>query len=87
MNKLPLRGVIAPVFVAVAIDLSIFNFRRSSESMIWLNLLRVPVGISFAPDTRRLFDRAIRAVRGDSSHEHAIPIITSAEAQHGRRDR
>lgn len=69
MNLLPLRGLIAPVFVASAIAAGFLTFRVDSESLRWLSLAFLALGLVFARDTRRLFDNAMRAVRVDSSGE------------------
>jgi len=69
MNLLPLRGLIAPVFVTLAIAAGFLTFRVDSESLRWLSLVVLALGLAFSRDTHRLFDNAMRAVRGDSSGE------------------
>lgn len=69
MNLLPLRGLIAPVFIALAIAAGFLAFRINAESLRSLSLVFLVLGLAFARDARRLFDNAMRAVRGDSSGE------------------
>jgi hypothetical protein len=69
MNLLPLRGLIAPVFIALAIAAGFLTFRINSESLRWLSLVFLALWLVFARDTRRLFDNAMRAVRGNSLGE------------------
>jgi hypothetical protein len=63
MKPLPLRGLIAPIFIALAIAAGFLTFRIDSESLRWLSLVVVALGLVFARDTRRLFDNAMRAIR------------------------
>jgi hypothetical protein len=67
MSSLPLGGLIAPGFIALAIAAGFLNFRIDSGGLDWLGLLFLALALRFAPDTRRLFDNAMRAVRGDST--------------------
>ena len=69
MHMLPLRGLIAPAFIALALVAGLLQFRIDSESLRWLSLVFLALGLAFTGDTRRLFDNAMRAVRGESSGE------------------
>jgi hypothetical protein len=63
MNPLPLRGVIAPVFIALGIAAGFLDLWRDSDSLVWLGLGFLALGLVFARHTRLLFTSALEAIR------------------------
>jgi hypothetical protein len=60
MKQLPLRGVIAPVFIALALAASILDLRLDRPAFLWLSLLSIAAGLVFARDTSRLLASAFK---------------------------
>jgi hypothetical protein len=60
MSQLPVRGVIAPVFISLGLAAAILDLRLHSSAMIWLSLLSLTLALVFARDTRRLLSRAFK---------------------------
>ena len=69
MHQLSLRGIFAPLFMALAIAAGFIEFWLSSRSLLWLGLGFLALGIGFARDTHRLLLGAQAALRGDSVNE------------------
>ena len=66
MHQLSLRGILAPLFIVLAIAAGFLEFWLSSRNLLWLGLGFLALGIGFARDTHRLFLDAQAAIRGDS---------------------
>jgi hypothetical protein len=60
MSPLPLRGVIAPAFLALAIAAVVLDLRPHSSGLIWLTLLFLALVLVFARDTSRLLSNAFK---------------------------
>ncbi len=54
MTQLSIRGVIAPVFIALAIGAAVLDLRLDRPVFVWLSLLSSVAGLVFARDTRSL---------------------------------
>jgi hypothetical protein len=65
MDWLPLRGVIAPACMVLAVASGFLDFQLRAASLGWLSLLFLLLGLAFAADSRRLWVRAGRALRGE----------------------
>jgi hypothetical protein len=66
MNQLPLRGVIAPGFIALGIAASFLDLWLDSRHLGWLSLSFLTLGLVFARHTRRLIAGASGALRAHS---------------------
>ena len=60
MKKLPVRGLIAPVCIALAIAAGVLELRIDSLVLRWLGLGFLAVGLIFARDSRNLLSNAFR---------------------------
>jgi len=56
--RLPARGVIAPVFMALGIAAGLVALCVDSRVLVWLGLGCLTLGLSFSHYTRRLLDHA-----------------------------
>lgn len=54
MRELPLRGVMAPVFIALGLGAGILDLRVGSPILFWLGLGCLALGLTFARYTRQL---------------------------------
>jgi hypothetical protein len=54
MIPLRLRGVIAPVFIALALAAGVLDLRLERPVFFWLSLLSLALALVFARDTSRL---------------------------------
>jgi len=66
MNQLPLRGVIAPGFIALAAAAGLLDLWLDSRHMGWLSLGFLTLGLAFAHDTRHLIASAAATLRAHS---------------------
>jgi hypothetical protein len=65
MNQLSLRGIIAPLFVALAVAGGFLDWVLDSRALGWLSLGALALGLGFARHTHRLFAGALAAIRAD----------------------
>jgi hypothetical protein len=61
MKPLSLRGMIAPVVIALAIAAGFLDLWRQSETMTWLGLGFLALALAFAGDTRRMLASALNS--------------------------
>ena len=54
MNQLPLRGVMAPGFIALALAAGVLDLWRDRPLFLWLSILFMLLALIFARDTGRL---------------------------------
>jgi hypothetical protein len=66
MNQLPLRGVIGPGFIALAIAAGLVELWLDSRNPGWLSLGFLTLGLAFGRDTRRLIASAAGKLRAHS---------------------
>ena len=57
MNQRTLRGLLAPVFFALAIVTGVVNLRVDSHALVWLSLGFTLVGLVFVRDTTQLMTK------------------------------
>jgi len=60
MNQLPIRGVLAPAFMALGIAAGILDLQLDRPSLVWLGLVAVALGLVFARDSSRLLASAFK---------------------------
>ena len=68
-----MRGVIAPLLIALAIVAGFFDLLLNSRNLLWLGLGFLALGFGFARDTHRLVTDAVAAIRGDARAEGQTP--------------
>ena len=67
MDSLPLRGVIAPACMALAVASGLLDLQLRAASLGRLSLLFLLLGLAFAADSRRLWVRTGRTLRGEGA--------------------
>ncbi len=63
MSPLSLRGLIAPLFIALAIAAGLLNLWVDSSNLLWLGLGFCALALAFARHTHRLFVEGVNALR------------------------
>ncbi len=64
MSTLSLRGLIAPLFIALAIGAGVLNLWVDSSDLFWLGLFFCALALAFARYTHALFIEGMKALRG-----------------------
>jgi len=54
MSQLPLRGGIAPLFIALGLGAGVLDLQLDRPVFFWLSLLSLALGLAFARDTSQL---------------------------------
>ncbi len=64
MSRPSVRGLIAPLFIALAIAAGVLNLWVDSSDLFWLGLGFCALALAFARHTHALFIEGMRALRG-----------------------
>jgi hypothetical protein len=61
MSQIPLRGVIAPAFLALGLGAAILDLRLDRPALVWLSLLSLALALVFPRDTSRLLSSVFKS--------------------------
>jgi hypothetical protein len=76
-TRLPLRGLIAPGFLALGIAGSTINLRLDSHDLGWGCMIFMALALAFAKDTRQLFTRTTRILAREDDDARRLVTLRS----------
>ncbi|HEY4749864.1 MAG TPA: hypothetical protein VIH60_05710 [Steroidobacteraceae bacterium] len=77
MNRLPLRGLIAPLFIALAPAGGFLDLVLDLRSLGWLSFGALALGLAFARHTHRLFAGGLAAIRSGGATVRTVQMSQS----------